>query len=174
MIEQFIEWFEGTWENKVQAFSYPAKYAMVRLTHRKVPGTDSMFYGEQAYNYALDAPYRQFVIQVTLDGQAIRVKNYDFCKKSFLGFKNLDSLAGGLTYKDKCDTVLKFTQNEFRGSIEGCECFVDWQDQITYVKNEVVLGHNYYHVVDRGYLLNTDKQVWGGKYGPFKFDKVLL
>ena len=173
MIETFCKWFEGTWENKIQAFSFPSKYAMVRLIHKKVPETESMFYGEQAYNYALHAPYRQFVVEAKLDNGIIRVKNYDFDKKSFLGFKNLESLVAGLTHKQKCDTILKFVNNEFQGSIEGCSCHVVWRDQTTYVKNEIVLGENYYNVVDRGYLLGTDTQVWGGKYGPFKFNKCL-
>ena len=58
MIEKFNDWFEGTWENKVQAFSQPSKFAMVRLIHKKVPGTDYMYYGEQAYNFSLSRPYR--------------------------------------------------------------------------------------------------------------------
>lgn len=172
MIEKFCKWFEGTWENKIQAFSYPAKYAMVRLIHKKIPGTESMFYGEQAYNYALDAPYRQFVVEATTQKDVIRVKNYDFDKKSFLGFKNLESIPEGLTHKKSCDTILKFDGNTFVGSIEGCTCYVEWQDQVTYVKNEIYLSNDEYHVVDRGYLLGTDKQVWGGKFGPFKFNKV--
>ena len=172
MIEVFCNWFEGTWENKIQAFSYPSKYAMVRLIHKKVPGTESMFYGEQAYNYALTAPYRQFVIEAKFDGKAIRVRNYDFDKKSFLGFTNLESIPEGLTHKKMCDTILTFDGKAFHGSIEGCRCHVEWQNQVTYVKNSVFLSENEYHVVDKGYLLGTDTQVWGGKYGPFKFTKT--
>jgi len=174
MIEKFCDWFEGTWDNKIQAFSYPSKYAMVRLIHKKVPGTKSMFYGEQAYNYSLDAPYRQFLVEATLDGEAIRVKNYDFDKSAYLGFKNLEIISKNLTIKENCDTILKFDGNSFVGSIEGCSCYVEWQDQVTYVKNEIFLTKNEYHVVDRGYLLDKDEQVWGGKYGPFKFNKVPL
>ena len=172
MIETFCKWFEGTWENKIQAFSFPSKYAMVRLIHKKVPETESMFYGEQAYNYALHAPYRQFLVEATIDNNVLRVKNYDFDKKSFLGFKNLESIKNDLTYKQRCDTILEFDQKAFRGSIEGCSCQVEWKNQITYVKNEVFLTRNEYYVVDRGYLLGTDTQVWGGKYGPFKFNKM--
>ena len=174
MIDLFCDWFEGTWENKVQAFSYPAKYAMVRLKHEKVPGTDSMFYGEQAYNYSIQAPYRQFVIEAIQDGDVVRVKNYDFAKESFVGFKNLDQIKydEGLTHKENCDTILKFDGKAFRGSVEGCSCYVDWQDQVTYVKNEIFLTEDKYHVVDRGYLLNTENQVWGGKFGPFQFAKI--
>ena len=172
MIETFCNWFEGTWENKIQAFSYPSKYAMVRLIHKKVPGTESMFYGEQAYNYAIDAPYRQFLVEATLDNNVLRVKNYDFDKKSVLGCKNLESIKNDLTYKQSCDTILDIDGKAFRGSIEGCSCHVEWKKEMTYVKNEVFLSRNEYHVVDRGYLLGTDTQVWGGKYGPFKFNKM--
>ena len=63
MIDLFCDWFEGTWENKVQAFSQPSKFAMVRLIHTKVPGTDYMYYGEQAYNFSLSRPYRQFIVE---------------------------------------------------------------------------------------------------------------
>lgn len=174
MIETFCDWFEGTWENKIQAFSFPSKYAMVRLIHKKVPGTKSMFYGEQAYNYALHAPYRQFLVEATIDNDVIRVKNYDFDKKSFLGFKNLESIQKDLTHKTECDTILKFDGKAFQGSIQGCRCHVEWKNQITYVKNEVFLSKTEYHVVDKGYLLGTDTQVWGGKYGPFKFQKLPL
>ena len=67
MIDIFNEWFEGKWENKVQAFSYPSKFAMVQLVHKKIQGTESMYYGEQAYNYQLHAPYRQFIVEAIED-----------------------------------------------------------------------------------------------------------
>lgn len=173
MIETFCNWFEGKWENKVQAFSYPSKFAMIRLLHVKVPGTESMFYGEQAYNYSLNSPYRQFIVEATPDGDSIRVKNYAFAKKSYLGFKNLDQIKydEGLTHKVNCDTILKFTGDSFSGCVEGCSCYVDWRDQVTYVKNEIFLSENLYRVVDKGYLVNTEEQVWGGKNGPFQFIK---
>ena len=180
MIDKFIEWFEGTWENKVQAFSNPSRFAMVRLTHHKVPGTDTMFYGEQAYNYKLHAPYRQFIVEAVEDpnGQ-IRVLNYDFEKWRYLGALNLEQIKydKGLTHKTKCDTIMTYDpdKDQFNGSIDGCECLVPYKaDQMTYVRNEATLGVDYYNVVDRGFLVGTTEQVWGGRFGEFEFTKMPL
>lgn len=181
MIDKFISWFEGTWENKVQAFSNPSRFAMVRLQHRKVPGSDSMFYGEQAYNYQLHAPYRQFIVEAIEDttNNVIRVINYDFEKWRYLGVQNLDKIVmdRGLTAKKKCDTIMSYDPEKdvFNGSIEGCECLVPYKaDQMTYVRNEATLGADFYNVVDRGFLVGTETQVWGGRYGHFEFKRMPL
>jgi len=169
MIDKFNEWFEGKWENKVQAFSFPAKYAMVQLEHRKV---GKYFYCEQAYNYKLYDPYRTFVIEPFEDNGCIRIKNYDFPKNIHKGFHNLDLLENALTHKKGCDSILKYTGEKFEGGIAGCECCVDWNDKVTYMLSEVFLSSRSYHVVDRGYLLDTTEQVWGGKFGKFEFNKL--
>ena len=92
MIEKFNDWFEGTWENKVQAFSQPSKFAMVRLIHKKVPGTDYMYYGEQAYNFSLSRPYRQFIVEALEENGNVLLKNYDFDKGKYQGVVNLDQI----------------------------------------------------------------------------------
>lgn len=33
MIDEFCEYFEGTFENKIQAMSNPTKFAMIELVH---------------------------------------------------------------------------------------------------------------------------------------------
>ena len=66
-------------------------------------------------------------------------------------------------------------KNEFNGSIDGCECLVPYKaDQMTYVRNEATLGVDYYNVVDRGFLVGTTEQVWGGRFGEFEFTKMPL
>jgi CpeT protein len=177
MIDIFNEWFEGKWENKVQAFSYPSKFAMVQLVHKKIQGTESMYYGEQAYNYQLHAPYRQFIVEAIEDNGSLRIKNYDFDKNFHLGFKNLESRPEGLTHKQKCDTIMTYdpNKNQFNGSIDGCECWVPYkEDQMTYVRNEATLGVDFYNVVDRGFLVGTVNQVWGGRFGEFEFKRMPL
>ena len=169
MIDKFYEWFEGTFENKRQAFSFPAKFAMVRLIHRRV---GNLFYGEQAYNYQLHAPYRTFVLEPILEGDTIRIKNYVFQKNLYKGFHNLDTLAEDLTHKKGCDSILHYKGKAFVGGVVGCECHVTWKDKTTYTRTECTLGSSYYHVVDKGYLLGTTEQVWGGKYGKFEFEKL--
>ena len=169
MIDKFYEWFEGTFENKIQAFSFPGRFAMVRVIHKRI---GDFFYGEQAYNYQLHAPYRTFVVKPVVEGDFVRIQNYSFQKNLYKGFHNLDSLEGDLTHKPECDSIVKFDGKEFRGQNTGCECHVPWKDKTTYLQTDVTLGENYYYVVDRGFLLGTTEQVWGSKHGRFEFHKL--
>jgi len=172
MINTFLEWFEGTWENKIQAFSRPSYFAMIRVVHMKVPGTDNMFYGEQAYNYSLQSPYRQFVLKIEEVDNKIVIKNYNFNASEYKGFINLETIPKKLTYKQNCDTLLTFNGTEFSGGIEGCECYVKWSDQNTYFKNVVILGKDYYNVMDQGFHVETNLQIWGSQHGLFEFKKM--
>ncbi|BCU93983.1 MAG: hypothetical protein CM15mV3_2690 [Caudoviricetes sp.] len=61
-MSRFIELLEGTFANKRQAQSHPTRYAHIRVSHRLIG--ENRIYGEQAYNYLLNRPYRQFVIDV--------------------------------------------------------------------------------------------------------------
>ena len=167
MIDKFREWFEGTWENKVQAFTYPARFAMVRIIHKRV---GNYFYGEQAYNYQLHSPYRTFVIEPVEEGNNIRIKNFTFDKSKHRGFKDLESLE--LTPKPECDNICTFNGREFRGSNNHCDCLVPWKDEMTYLQTDVVLGKDYYNVVDRGFKIGTAEQIWGSKHGSFEFKKI--
>ena len=65
-MSRFIELLEGTFANKRQAQSHPTRYAHIRVSHRLIG--ENRIYGEQAYNYLLNRPYRQFVIDVVQDG----------------------------------------------------------------------------------------------------------
>ena len=178
MIDLFCDWFEGTWENKVQAFSQPSKFAMVRLIHTKVPGTDYMYYGEQAYNFSLSRPYRQFIVEAFEENGRIILKNYDFDKVKYQCLANLDQIKydEGLTYKENCDMIVVYdpNENQFVGSLDGCKCLVPYKGKETFVQNEAILKEDSYRVVDKGYLVGTTTQVWGGRYGHFEFQKTPL
>jgi len=45
---------------------------------------------------------------------------------------------------------------------------------MTYVRNEATLGVDFYNVVDRGFLVGTVNQVWGGRFGEFQFKRMSL
>ncbi len=98
-MNQFLELFEGSFSNKRQAQSHPTRYAHVRVQHRKI--SDYRFYGEQAYNYLLNRPYRQFVIEVVDEGDYLRLKNYEIKDAiQFAECKNLELLTDDLlTYR---------------------------------------------------------------------------
>ena len=172
MIETLHEWLTGSFENKIQAFSNPSKYAMIRVTH--VPIWDGWFYGEQAYTYQANKPYRQFVLLPTLEGDSIRILNYEIeGKEQFAGCQNLDKLTKDmLRLKTGCDVNLTFNGSSFIGGLSGCDCYVKWNGRDTYLQNEIELTSIYYYVKDLGFCQENHHQIWGSKYGRFEFKKM--
>lgn len=172
MIETLHEWLTGSFENKIQAFSNPSKYAMIRVTH--VPIWDGWFYGEQSYTYQANKPYRQFVLLPTLEGDSIRILNYEIeGKEQFAGCQNLDKLTKDmLRLKTGCDVNLTFNGSSFIGGLSGCDCYVKWNGRDTYLQNEIELTSTYYYVKDLGFCQENHHQIWGSKYGRFEFKKM--
>lgn len=174
----FLELFEGTFANKRQAQSHPTRYAHIRVTHIKIG--NNRFYGEQAYNYLLNRPYRQFVIEVVdegneVDGNIYRLKNYEIrTPVEFINGKNLDKLTDDvLTYREGCDNIIRETATKtFTGKNDTCECYVMRGGVRTYVNNEVLLTETNYQVMDRGLHSETHQKVWGSDYGPFNFTRM--
>ena len=173
MIDIFNNLLEGTFENKKQAFSFPSKFAYIRVVHVNIG--NGLFYGEQAYNYNLNSPYRQFVLEPILEGDKIRIINYEIeNKENFKGFKNLENISkSNLKIREGCDVVVtRKNGNTFVGGIEGCECAVKWMDRDTYLKNEIELSEEYYCVIDKGFCSTHHHQMWGSKYGRFEFARM--
>ena len=108
-MNQFLEYLEGTFSNKRQAQGHPTRYAHIRVIHRKI--SDRRFYGEQAYNYLLNRPYRQFVIDVVVEKGQFRLKNYEIeDPKRFVGGQNLELITDEiLTYREGCDIIMNQT-----------------------------------------------------------------
>ena len=167
-------WLHGKFENKIQAFSYPSKYAMIRVTHLPVISGEFL-YGEQAYTYQLNKPYRQFVLRITRNAEKYTLLNYEIVKDKnlFAGCKNLDKLTRDmLKLKKGCDVDLTFNGSAFVGGLTGCDCSVTWNGKDTYLQNEVELTEDFYYVKDLGYSREHGGQIWGSKYGRFEFKKM--
>jgi len=170
-MNQFLDYLIGEFNNRRQAFSHPTRYAYIRVLHRKI--SDHLIYGEQAYAFRDVRPYRQFVLKPIQEDNTIRVVNYDINDPlRFVKGTNLEALTeNDLILREGCDTIFTYKDNVFYGSLDGCECFVDWQGNKTYLQNKVELGLNYYNVFDKGMCAQTNTQLWGSKHGFFKFDK---
>jgi CpeT protein len=172
-MNQFLEYLEGTFSNKYQAQCHPTRYAHITVKHRKIG--DNRFYGEQAYNYLPENPYRQFVIDVEIEKGQFRLKNYEIADaKRFAQCLDLELITDDiLTYREGCDIIMTQTGPEmFQGGTSTCECWVTWQGVKTYVQNEVTLTKTEYHVVDRGLHAETHEKIWGSDWGAFKFIKL--
>jgi CpeT protein len=169
----FLDLLEGTFSNKTQAQSHPTRYAHIWVNHRKI--SDHRIYGEQAYNYLKNRPYRQFVIEIVAEENQFRLKNYEISDaKQFAECKNLDQITEDmLTYRDGCDIIMKeIGTNTYKGGTSTCNCWVNWQGVKTYVQNEVILSEEDYQVVDRGLHAETNEKIWGSDWGAFKFKRM--
>jgi len=66
-LHRFAQWLAGRFTNAQQVADYPGRYGLIELVFRPLPhrlGGAIAFYGEQAYGYALDRPYRQVVHRI--------------------------------------------------------------------------------------------------------------
>ena len=69
MLEEFLEWFEGEFNNWGQASSWPSYYAHVLLTHERIEGTKFKSYQRYKYN---NEEYRRKEIEIVeRDGEII-------------------------------------------------------------------------------------------------------
>ncbi len=155
MIDQFCEYFEGVFNNKMQAFSHPTKFAMIELAHTKI--CENKFKVIQRY-YVDKREYRNAVIEVISQDNSLLIKNYK-------------EESDQLTYLDGCDILFEKIGDEFHGKNLCKECFVTWSGKKTYLQTESILGNGYYTVIDKGYDVSTDKHIWGSFHGSFKFVK---
>ena len=175
-MNEFTELLVGTFANKTQAQSHPTRYAHIRVSHRLIG--ENRIYGEQAYNYLLNRPYRQFVIDVVQQvglaphSEEYHLKNYEIINPlQFAECKNLDKISDDiLKYREGCDVIMRKTgPKTFFGGTSTCECWVTWNGVKTYVQNEVMLSETEYQVTDKGLHAENHSKVWGSDYGAFKF-----
>ena len=171
----FLELLEGTFSNKLQAQSHPTRYAHIWVNHRRI--SENRLYGEQAYNYLKERPYRQFVIEVVEENGCFRLKNYELAnKKRFAQCQNLEEIEENLlTYREGCDILIRQTGVDlYQGGTFTCNCHVDWNGTPTYVQKQVTLSKHEYQVVDKGLHVETHQKIWGSDYGAFMFKRMPL
>lgn len=170
MIEELLKLLEGQFDNRTQALSNPSKFAYIRVTHTSLG--NGKLYGEQAYNYKLDRPYRQFVIEPVQSGNRIEILNFEIeNKERFIGGKNLDKLKNrDLIIKPGCSLFVEKKGEAYEGEVEGDKCIIEWGGQTTFLQTRIRLTSTHYYVLDRGYDINNPKrQIWGTKNGMFEF-----
>ena len=149
---RFHDFLEGTFDNRLQAMRHPTRYARIIIEHKWIGG--DWFEGKQSYYHSPNEPYRQFRMRVCSDGEKFRVKNFN---------------ADGLTYKAGCDTIFELVGNEYHGHNTDCNCWVNWKGVKTYLTNDIILGYNYYKVMDSGIDPTTNQKIWGSNWGHLEF-----
>jgi len=153
---KFISYFEGYFNNQAQAFYMPREFALIEVIHTKLSANKFKI----TQQYIIDSePYRQAIVEVTQSSGKIVLKSYKDEEQK--------------VYLDGCDVTFEYDEETdvFHGQNSCKECFVEKNGNNTYLVTEAFLTKDSYHVVDKGFDLETDEQVWGSYHGLFQFDR---
>jgi hypothetical protein len=178
-IAALARWMAADFSNQAQAFENPPFFAHIRVCMRPLPpgllGSVSLFL-EQAYDYALNQPYRLRVLKFALEDDHILLENYTVKEeeKFYGASRDLERLKllqpDHLEKMSGCDMTVTWTGRSFVGRIKpGKACIVVRKGQTTYLDNEFELDDQQLVSYDRGRNPETDELVWGSIAGPFEF-----
>ncbi|MDZ8032991.1 chromophore lyase CpcT/CpeT [Nostoc sp. DedSLP04] len=165
--------------NQEQAFENPPFYAHIRVCIRPLPlelfSGVSLFL-EQAYDFALNQPYRMRVMKLIPAENHIAIEHYTVKQEEkFYGAsrepERLKELSlDQLEKMPGCNMIVEWTGKSFKGRVEpgkGCIVFRDGKN--TYLDNEFEIDAKEFFSLDRGRDLDTDERLWGSIAGPFHF-----
>lgn len=178
-ITTLARWMAADFSNQAQAFENPPFFAHIRVCMRPLPMEllDGMgFFVEQAYDYALNQPYRVRVLKLITQGDRIEIENYVIQdEKPFHGasrdLPRLQALkADQLEKLPGCNMQVEWTGTGFKGHVEpGKACIVVRKGQTTYLDSEFEINDQIFISRDRGRDPDTDEHIWGSVAGPFEF-----
>lgn len=174
-------WMASDFSNQEQAFENPPFFAHIRVCMRPLPLevlSGVSLYLEQAYDYALDRPYRVRVLKLVPAGDCIEIENYALQQEeNFYGAsrdpKRLQAMEGDRLEKlPGCTFVTHWTGHSFKGQVEpGKGCIVVRKGQTTYLDSEFEIDEKKFISHDRGRDLETNEHLWGALAGPFQFKR---
>ncbi len=181
-IKTLARWMAADYSNQAQAYENPPFFAHIRVCMRPLPdelmGGTSLFL-EQAYDYALNQPYRLRVLKLNIVEDRIELENYKVKEQEkFYGASRdrdrLKQLTPDLIEKmNGCDMNVTWTGKEFQGQIKpGKACIVERKGKVTYLDNSFEVDGTQLISYDRGRDPETDELVWGSIAGPFEFKPI--
>ena len=167
--------------NQAQAFENPPFFAHIRVCIRPLPeellGGMSLFL-EQAYDIAINEPYRLRVFKLALEEDYILLENFKVKdQEKYFGASRDKERLQDLTREDLdklpgCDMIVKWTGKGFRGEVvPGKNCIVERKGKVTYLDNSFDVSEEKLISYDRGRDPETDELVWGSVAGPFEFSR---
>jgi CpeT/CpcT family (DUF1001) len=178
-IAALARWMAADFSNQDQAFENPPFYAHIRVCMRPLPLdllSGVSFFVEQAYDYALNDPYRLRVLKLLEQGDHIEIENYTVHDETPLygasrNLKQLQTLK--LEQLEKlpgCNMIVEWTGHSFKGHVEpGKACMVVRKGLTTYLDSEFEIDDQRFISLDRGRDPQTDEHIWGSIAGPFEF-----
>ncbi len=181
-IVTLARWMASDFSNKEQAFENPPFFAHIRVCIRPLPVellSGLSLYLEQAYDYALNDPYRVRVLKLLNVGDHIEIENYSVKEEQqFYGasrdIQRLKALtADQLEKLPGCSFIVEWTGHSFKGKVEpGKSCTVIRKGQKTYLDSEFEIDQEKFISHDRGRDPQTDEHIWGAIAGPFHFVRL--
>lgn len=183
-LKTLVTWMAGEFGNSEQAIENPPFFAHIRVCMRPLPlsffGVPSL-YLEQAYDYALDQPYRIRVLKFVVKDDKIEIPHYrihteepfrgaarDLTKLKKLRPDQLNQMCG-------CGMDVIWTGAGFKGVVEpGKKCLIDRNGKTSYLDNEFEILDDGARLVslDRGRDPETNERLWGAIAGPFEFKRL--
>lgn len=178
-ITALARWMAADFSNQEQAFENPPFFAHIRVCMRPLPLevlSGISFYLEQAYDYALNQPYRVRVLKLVPQSDHIEIENYTLKEEEpFYGASRdvprLHKLqADNLEKMPGCSFLTRWTGSSFKGEVEpGKACLVVRKGMTTYLDSTFEIDQEKFVSWDRGRDPETDEHVWGAVAGPFQF-----
>ena len=178
-IRTLARWMTADFSNQAQAFENPPFYAHIRVCIRPLPLArfpEPTLFLEQAYDFALNQPYRLRALQLKIVDDHIELENYKIKNaEAFYGAsRNLEILnkltVDELEKMNGCDMVITWTGNSFKGEVKpGKNCIIVRDGKETYLDNSFEIDEHKLISLDRGYDPETNELAWGSIAGPFHF-----
>lgn len=180
-IKTLARWMAADFSNQEQAFANPPFFAHIRVCMRPLPeelfGGTSLFL-EQAYDYAINSPYRLRVLKLSVIDDRVELQNFKVKEEAeFFGASRDPERLKKLTpdrleLMPGCDMNVEWTGHSFKGTVKpGKGCIVIRKDRVTYLDNSFEISEKGLISVDRGLDPETDELVWGSVAGPFEFSR---
>jgi CpeT/CpcT family (DUF1001) len=176
---QLARWMAADFSNQAQAWENPPFFAHIRVAMRPLPiellNGISLFL-EQAYDIALQEPYRMRVLKLVPRDGLIEIENYLIKDEAnFYGAARQPAKLQELTIDrlqklEGCSHLVEWKDNGFFGYVQpGKQCIVNRNGQDTYLASTFEIDADRFSSLDRGCDLETDAKVWGSIAGPFEF-----
>jgi CpeT/CpcT family (DUF1001) len=178
-ITTLARWMAADFSNQEQAFENPPFFAHIRVCIRPLPPeilSGVNLFLEQAYDFALNQPYRMRVMKLILSDNHIMIEHYtlkdeqkysgasrDVERLQTLTAEELEKMSG-------CNMIVEWTGSSFKGRVEpGKACVVVRNGIQTYLDNEFEIDGEKFLSLDRGRDFETNEHAWGSIAGAFHF-----
>ncbi|NJL61207.1 MAG: chorismate-binding protein [Methylacidiphilales bacterium] len=178
-ITTLARWMAADFSNQEQAFENPPFFAHIRVCIRPIPQellSGVNLFLEQAYDFALNQPYRMRVMKLSLADKHIIIEHYTLKEeKKYYGASRDVQLLQTLTTDELekmpgCNMIVEWTGNSFKGKVEpGKGCIVVRNGIQTYLDNEFEIDAEKFFSLDRGRDFETNEHAWGSIAGAFHF-----